>query len=263
MANNNSNTASKAVLKLAKPAEFNGTNESRLVTTSLLSKYINTLFKSAFKDYVGSIIKVVQPSESLAGEVVSLDLYFAPNSDNNKGQVAAFCTAGTDAKASAAPTAKNNIIGACLSHNQLVTTTSSMVVTTDAVSMLYPFILGGFKNRLKETSESFSKCGIAVETSMAGQYGMARPIIYNVIRGIDINAVMKAIFGDDENSFEFQVTPIKPISTPIYGAMNGATIDSKWIFSIIKLDKNNLNDLMNELGYYNKVANLGVATDTF
>lgn len=247
---------------LEKPVDFDGTNESKIVTTTVLSKYINELFKGAFKDYVGCNIRTVQPNESLAGEMVALDLFFAPNSDNGKGNVAAFCAAGTDAKASSTPTAKQNIMAACLSHNQLVTTTSSMVVTTDGVSMLYPLILNGFKSRLKETSESFSKCGIAVETSTPSQYGMSRPVIYNIIKGIDINAVMKVIFGDKENSYEFQVTPVKPVYANAYGTV-GTGVGAKWIYSIMKLDKSNLNDLMNELGFYNKVSDLGILTDSF
>lgn len=262
MANEN-NKKEGAKIVLETPVEFDGTNESKIVTTTVLSKYINELFKGAFKDYVGCTIRTVQPNESLAGEMIALDLYFAPNSDNGKGNIAAFCAAGTDAKASATPETKNNVIAACLSHNQLITTTSSMVVTTDGVSMLYPLILNGFKNRLKETSESFSKCGIAVETSTPSQYGMNRPVIYNIIKGIDINAVMKVIFGDKENSYEFQVTPIKPVYTPVYGSVDNTTVGAKWIYSIIKLDKSNLNDLMNELGFYNKVSNLGVLTDSF
>ena len=164
---------------LEKPVDFDGTNESKIVTTTVLSKYINELFKGAFKDYVGCNIRTVQPNESLAGEMVALDLFFAPNSDNGKGNVAAFCAAGTDAKASSTPAAKQNIMAACLSHNQLVTTTSSMVVTTDGVSMLYPLILNGFKSRLKETSESFSKCGIAVETSTPSQYESSSNLQYH------------------------------------------------------------------------------------
>lgn len=252
-----------ASIRLAEPVAFDGTNETKIVTTTVLSKYINELFRGAFKDYVGCTIKTVQQGESLAGEMVSLDLYFAPNSDNGKGNIAAFCAAGADAKATAAPEAKNNIIGACLSHNRMITTTSSMVVTTDAVSMIYPLILNGFKSRLKESSKSFSDCGIAVETALNSQYGMNRPIIYNIIRGIDINAVMKIIFGDKENSFEFQVTPIKPVYTQVIGGVDTNAMGAKWIYSIVKLDKSNLNDLMNELGFYNKVSNLGVLTDVF
>lgn len=259
------NEKNDARIVLAEPVAFDGTNESKIVTTTVLSKYINELFKGAFKDYVGCTIRPVQQNESVAGEIIALDLYFAANSDNGKGNVAAFCAAGADTKASASstPDAKHNIIGACLGHNQMITTTSSMVVTAEGVSMLYPFILNGYKNRLKETSESFSKCGIAVETSIASQYGMNRPVVYNIIKGVDINAVMKVIFGDKDNTFEFQVAPVKPVYSSVYGSVDNMSVGSKWIYSIMKLDKSNLNDLMNELGFYNKVSNLGVLTDSF
>ena len=91
---------------------------------------------------------------------------------------------------------------------------------------------------------------------------MSRPVIYNIIKGIDINAVMKVIFGDKENSYEFQVTPVKPVYANAYGAV-GVGVGAKWIYSIMKLDKSNLNDLMNELGFYNKVSDLGILTDSF
>ena len=255
------NNTNKVVLELATPVDFDGTSETKIVTTTILSKYINELFGGGFKDYVGCTIKTGQ--DSMIGEAVTLDLYFAPNSDNGKGNISAFCAAGTDVKHQQQTTAKTNVLSACLSHNRMITTTSSMVVTADAVSALYGLILNGLKSRLKENSKSFSDCGVAVETAINSQYGMNRPIVYNIIRGIDINAVMKVIFGNKENSYEYQVTPIKPVFTQVIGGVDTNAMGSKWIYSITQLDKSNLNDLMNDLGFYNKVSNFGIMVDTF
>lgn len=252
----------KAKLYLAEPVEFDGTSESKFLTTVSICKYINELMRGAFVDYVGcTVTPNVNNSTGICGEPVTLDLYFAPNSDNGKGaSIRAFCPVGTDSNKEPVTPTKNNYVGMALQHNTRVTTTSTMQITQNAVDMLYDLLIYGLRNGVKPEPKSFSAKGLAVETADAGQYGNPKPYVYNIIRGVDINAIMKIIFGDKQNNFEFQVTPIKPVLAT--QSTNG-TLDSKWLFLISKLDKNDFNDLMNELGFYNKTSNLGIVTATF
>lgn len=253
----------KAKLYLAEPVEFDGTSEAKYLTTISICKYINELMRGAFVDYVGcTVTPNAGNNKSLCGEAISVDLYFAPNSDNGKGSaIRAFCPVGTDNKKEPESTpVKNNYVSLALQHNTRVTTTSTMQITQNAIDMLYDLLLSPLKANVQPNPKSFSSRGLAVETTDASQYGNPKPYVYNIIRGVSLDAIMKVIFGDKQNNFEFQVTPIKPVLAT--QGINGS-LDSKWLFVISKLDKNELGDIMNELGYYNKQSTCGIVSATF
>ena len=99
-----------------------------------------------------------------------------------------------------------------------------------------------------------------VETSTQGQIGAIKPQVYNVIRGIDINEVMRVIFGDKKNTFDFWTVPIKPV---VQNTMINSPVATNWLYGITKLDRDNTSDLGNELGFYNKTSDIGIMTQTF
>lgn len=256
-----------AKIYLSEPVPFDGTNESKFVTTVTLCKYVNELFKAAFKDYIGCTITPNLQNNGIAGELISLDLYFAPNGDNGKGaELVAFVPVGrenADKDNEDKPEIKNNYTSMAMQHNARITTTSSMVVSSDAIDTLYDLLHYNLKKTTKKNSKSFASKGIAVETSAATQFGNTRSYVYNIIRGVNLDEIMKIIFGDEGNNFEFQVVPVKPVLQVSGPYQNNGAMDSKWLFNIVKANKNDISDIMNELGYYSKVSDFGIVTDTF
>lgn len=263
---NNNNTSSK--LSLETPIPFDGTYQSKFVTTLTLSKYINELFRCTFKDYIGCTVSPNLNNQNIGGGFVALDLYFAPNSDNGKGaSITGFCPIGvTPISANKnMDVKKNNYLATALKHNAITTTSSTMQITQEAIDLLYDLMLFGLKGKLKKSAKSFSDLGVTVEATdnRQYQYGNTRPSIYNIIRGLDINEVMRVIHGDKNNSTDYQVSPVKPILQMM--GTNGYTnqLDAKWLYSITELNRVEVTDLMNELGLYNKVSDLGIMTEGF
>lgn len=257
----NNNTQTKPGIRLAQPLAFDGTCETKHVSTNTLCKYVNELFRGVFKDYLGCKItpNITNP---MPGDTVTVDLFFVPNSDNGKGaKTRAFCPIGDAEVANASNdnqvSPKNNYVAAILKHNTRVNTSGTMQITPEAVELLYPLIQWKYKGKLKESAKSFTALGLAVETCVPSQYGVTTPIIHNMIRGIDLDAIMKIIFGQD-NAYEFAVSPIRPM-LPWANGMN-VPVTPSWLFAISKLSKSEVQDLANELGYNSKISDLDINT---
>ncbi len=262
MSNETKTKQTTAKLSLVEPVPFDGTSECKHVTNVNLAMYINALFKSAFKDCIGCTIT---PNTTGSGDLIDLDVYFAPGGDNGKGsKLSAFAPAGVSVNTPAVDSQKKfNYVAMAMQHNYRASTTSSQQITAEAVELLYDLMSWSVKGNLKKSPKSFADCGVVLETAIPGQYGTTKPQVYNIVRKVDINAVMKIIFGGESNNYEFLVTPVKPVMTAMAAMPGAMPVDGKWLYAITKLDREAVADLSNELGFYNKVSDLGIVTDTF
>lgn len=258
----NNNQQPKIKLALAEPLQFNGTADTSLATTLTIAKYVNELFLGTFVDYLGCRVYPNTDNSALNSDPVTLDLHFALNGDNGRGaKYRAFVPAGTtDAKANT--DAPNNYLQATVAHNARMQTTSAGVITQDACDLLFEHIGFPLNQKIKCNPKSFKDLGATVEFN-AGTAG-----IQCIIRGISINSIMKILYDGKNNAFDFMVNAIKPISLQgdiiNYSGLTATDPKNyKWLYIIYKMDKSAIQDLYNEMGLYNKIADSGVITATF
>lgn len=262
MSTNNNQNQPKIKLALAEPIPFNGTADTALVSTLTLAKYINELFFGTFIDYIGCRIYPNTDNAALTSEPVVVDLHFSLNGNNNRGgKYQAFVPVGT-AEASTKGDAPNNYLAMAGAHNARINTTSASVITQDACDLLFDCIGFPVNQKVKCNPKSFKDAGMTVEIN-AGNAG-----IQCIVRGISINSIMKILYGGKNNEHDFFVAPIKPITlmsdvTNGFGGVNNDPKNFKWLYVIYKMDKSAIQDLYNEMGLYNKIADSGVITATF
>lgn len=264
---------------------FPSTMDGAVLTTTDISKYVNTLFSKLFADYTGCIIKIDQsatpnnPQNQLnERHPVLCDLYFtvgAPKGDDNR--LRAFDIIGHDSSNEEAPKKKNrmNFVSRMEVFQMAMTENKTSVITQDAVDIIQDLLWYELKSNMPKevTPKVFNERGIAVETVTSGSvngnmFGNTNEnkIVYGVIRFIDINEILHLIFGDEENSrCHYEVRPVRPTASMYAGAgmmPNMQMGEQKWLLYVNKLNEKGIRDILTELGTA-PVAGPNIVTSTF
>lgn len=256
------------------PIEFPATTKTAFMSTIKLSKYVNTLFRAVFKDYIGCKIYPVMNDAYSMRHPVRCDLYFTLGADNMAGgSVAAFKTITGPVKA--------NVNGGVANYTEMITQHNARLrslntaeITQDAIDIIHPLLWKELSMQTQETPEAYSKKGIVREQQTPMPYNAQSEVITPVISNIDINAVMQLIFNEMDNANdgtkaatdEYMVTAIRSIATmnpQMQMYVNQSAGGENYLFSIAKLDKNEMMDLMNEIGYISRTGNADCYTDSF
>ena len=266
-----SNERIKATVKMD-PVEIPYTTETALMSTVKLSKYVNTLFRNIFKDYTGCKIYPVSNDAYSARHQVRCDLYFTLGSDNMTGAtLTAFKTIADGVKAKVSDGVAN-YTAMINNHNARLKSLNAAEITQDAIDIIHPLLWKEVAMQTKETAEMYNKKSIVREQSTPMPYNMASEVVTPVISFVDINAVIQFItnggFQEDGKAptSEFLVSPIRSIAAVNPQAqmyVNPNMGGENYLYSVAKLDKNEMMDVMNEIGYISRTGNADCFTDTF
>lgn len=264
----------KATVKM-EAVDFPATTKTAFMSTIRLSKYVNTLFRAVFKDYIGCKIYPVSNDAYSMRHPVRCDLYFTLGSDNMAGgTIAAFKTITGPVKANVSGGLANytEMIG---QHNARLKSLNTAEITQDAIDIIHPLLWKELSMQTQENPVMYNKKGIVREQQTPMPYNIQSEVITPVISNVDINAIMQLIFnGNDDESDnaaksaggEYMVTAVRSIAAvnpqaQLYVNQNAG--GENYLYNISKLDKNEMMDLMNEIGYISRTGNADCYTDSF
>lgn len=258
--------------------DFPSTLDGSFITTTDVSKYINSFFSKIFADYKGCIVNIDQtsnpndPQTSLsAAHPITCDLYFAIGSaKEGDSRIRAFDPITDKVKEEKATKTSMNYISRVCAYNTAMTDNKLSIVTQDAVDILHELLWGELINVLPQnpTPKVFNERGIALETSVARTTQdslfstSTSKVVYGVIRFIDINAVFHMIFGDkdENNKCYYMATPVKPVVPYIQGMQ---PTDTKWLICLNRLNEKGVRDIMTELGASMPSVGPNISTSQF
>lgn len=251
--------------------EFPSTMDGSVMTTTDVSKYVNTLFGKIFADYKGCVVKVDQGSNQMDPQAqldnrhpISVELYFAPGTGEGKENcLKAFKPIATPEEREAAKSSdgkkRMNFVSRMEMFQMAMGNNKTFIITQDAVDILRDLLWYELKTNLPEgdkcTPKVFNERGISVETCSAAtaqqnMYGMPSTdpkVIYGVVRFIDINEIFHLIFGDKEDSrCYYETRPVKPIAQMYQGM--GSIGTAKWLVYVNRLNEKSVRDTLTELG---------------
>lgn len=255
-----------------KTIDFPSTMDGSILTTTDLSRYVNTLFHQLFTDYKGCVIKIDQSANpnGMQNQLndrhpIICDLYFTVDakSKDDKG-IRAFDIIGNDSNNSDEPKKKNrmNFVSRMEVFQMAMSDNKTSVITQDAVDILKGMLWYELKSNLpnKCTPKVFNEKGISVETVTTGtaqqnMFGMSTvnspKTVYGVVRFVDINEILHLIFGDDEdNKCYYEVKPVRPVSSMYMNMMQNMNDigEQKWLLYVNKLNEKAVRDILTELG---------------
>ena len=271
----------KATFELVEKPAFPKTHDGAMLTSNDLSKHINALMSRIFADYAGSRVFVDQSgSQGLDGSQISLnmrhpvqvELFFGiGNYVESDKKIYAFRPITDSIKAAAGTNAANSYLARAIGHNVAISQNRSSEITEEGIDILSEMLWYEIYSQLPNNPnpKDFSKRGIVVEASTAQPASpymsqANKPIIYNVVRFMDINSILSKLFDDEDRKMWYQVAPIKPISTiGPNGYVVPNTVDQKWLFNITRLDQEQFLDLCNEIGTFNASAGINMVTDSY
>lgn len=257
----------KAVLEV-EPVDFPGTTESAYMSTITLSKYVNSIFRNAFKDYVGCKIYPIFNDAYTMRHPVRCDLIFSLGSDNLTGaKLAAFKPVADPVKAQIGG-ARANYTDMISSHNARIRNLNCAEITQDAIDIFHPLLWNELAKTTNETSKAYQDKGIVKEQSTSVPYSATTEIVTPVISYIDITNIWKVLCSpakDDKD--EYMVTPVRSIAAmnpaiQQQAYYNGQAVEN-YLYQISKINRDDFMDLMNEVGYVSRTGNVDCFTDSF
>lgn len=262
---------------------FPSTLDGAVLTTTDVSKYVNTIFGRIFSDYKGCVIKIDQTanpnnpqSQLSAAHPVLCDLYFAiGSSPKDDKRLKAFEIIGHESEEEV-PKKKNrmNFVSRMEVFQMSMSENKTSVITQDAIDIIQDLLWYELRSNLPKqvTPKVINERGIAVETCSRGtaQQNMfgapveSNNVVYGVIRFVDINEILHMVFGDDEDTrCHYDVRPVRPTASMYAGMMpNMNNGEQKWLLYVMKLNEKAVRDVLTELGTPS-VMGPNIATSTF
>lgn len=247
--------------------DFPSTMDGAVMTTTDVSKYVNTLFSKIFADYKGCIVTIDQsadptnPQSQLnQAHPVQLQLYFSVSpADKDDKRLRAFDILSQSSKEDKKTPGRMNFVARTRMYQMAMTENKVSCITQDAVDLLYDLLWFELKRNIPEncTPKTFNDRGISLETctsstsqnNMFGTDQNDSKIVYGVVRFIDINEIFHLIFGDTEDSrCYYQVTPVKPVIPVLPGMTPNMMSEQKWVLYVNRLNEKGVRDVLTELG---------------
>lgn len=237
---------------------FDPLMESKCLTTMELADKVNQLLSPMFADYEGCFIN---PPDQNHGYVNVSVFFRATQKTPGEGQIknleSIIPTNSKDNIARNNRSSDSDIVNMVMNMNNRVRGRSFQLTqkTKEGLSEFIP---------LKEVKEDYWKNNV-IEMTDPTPYGSMQYVIYVRVDGLDINRLLKKIYGGvekDENGetryIDYMVTLVRPIQSPV-----NPTPQNPWNFPttpppanvfmtiVSRLDNKNLDDLCRSLGVYN------------
>lgn len=246
------------------------TTKAALMSTIKLSKYVNSFFKGIFKDYIGCKIYPVFNDAYSQRHPVRCDLYFTLGADNCSGAtLSAFQPISDPVKATTSNGTANYTAMIC-AHNARLKSLNTAQITDDAVDIIHSLLWREIATQTKETPEAYSQKSVVREQTTPMPYNMGSEVVTPVISYIDINVLMEIIVNgtskdDSKKLDEFLVTPVRSIAmmNPQAQMYAQSAPGENYLYQVCILNKEELADVMNEIGYISRTGNADCFTDTF
>ena len=252
------NTGKREKLKLTFPDKqaFKGTIKQQFMTTNKLSKTVNNIFHSIFKDYNGCVI---QPSID-QNQNVYLQLDFIPGMDNNGGGIAAFGFIGSDGKTTSFNPNNGARVNAMLEMNNKLNNNglATYTITQDAADILGDYTIMARPGLEITRAIISSRCAEWVEKNYMGQ-----KTIHQLIDCIDINKLINGMMEQPEekgDKYLYQVFPIRPfyVANPNGEYNTSYQPSANYLYSIMQLSRKDLMEMADEMDIYQGITNTNV-----
>lgn len=261
----------KTRIELTERPEFPATHEGMLTTSNDLCRHVNTLMKNVFADFVGS--KVYVDQQSVNGQIVinplhpvQLELYFnvgGATTPTDSKKVLAFRSIEDKIKDSVYKGGANNIIQRTIGMNIAVSTNKCSEITQDGIDIIGDLLWNDVAGSIgKMTPKVLNDRGITVEGSTTAAASPYNPnpqrVVYNIVRQVDIDKILKLIFDNKNNEIAYQTKPIKPID--YVQKQDGTT---RWLIEVSRLNLRNYTDLCHSIGLYDTGSGINFVTESF
>lgn len=255
------------------PVELPSTTKSSMMTTVTLSKWINSLMKKTFKDYLGCKIYPVLNDQYSGMHPVRCDLVFTLGSDNLAGSTIAAFKPVADPVQFTKTNERANYTEIISGHNARLANLNAAEITQDAIDIVHPLLWNNIAMQTKETAAKYKERGIVKEQSTPTPYNLKSQIITPIISFVDINAIMSTFVHGapiDEKGRRFDDIMIQPIRSIVsmnpqqaYGINNYNMESTNFLFLVNQLDKEVMSDVANEIGFINKAGYADCYTESF
>lgn len=277
MENTNSKKREKVTFNLDHHPEFPATNESAMMSTKTITKYVNSLMSKIFADYIGCNIYIdnspyVQTQVADA-HPVRLELYFQlTNADPTLSNRIYAVRSVADKAKDYYEKGSMNYVARTMGHNNIVTQNKTTELTQDAVDILSKMLWREIALSLPidATPEDFEKKSVSYEaySTSGSPYTYVTPAtqrtIYHIVTCVDINSIFDILFNDSDNDderFVYQILPVKPII--FNNVAQNSDMRQKWLFSVNRISPQKFNDLCNEIGIYDRTNGINIFTESF
>lgn len=242
------NMKEKKTLTLEQPLDFPSQIETQMMTTYDLSKLINTFFGSSVSDYEGCICTIDQMSK------LNVELYFREKQTNDPDKTTTIKRVTDGLRGNGMNRAINpaqmiqNISSVMASNSRLYT------LTDDAKEYLYDFIIRDSKVPFEKIN--WNQYCVEQHDQM---YNMQT--VYVKVTGIDINAILKTIFGnrrkvsnDKYSYFDYSISVVRPIGV-------GYTSNQNFLITVQRFDQHEVEKLASKVGLVSTIGNIPIIRD--
>lgn len=259
-ANNNTITNSKPfnekekyTITLEEPVDFPSQIETQMMTTYDLSKIVNKFFSNVIEDYEGCICLPDQ-----MGGRINVELYFRekPVTDGKSKtrtiqRVNQALNSGIGGNRALNPQQMIQNISSIVSSNSKLYT-----LTDEAKEYLYDFIIRDHKIPFEKIN--WNQYYVEQHDQ---NYNMQT--VYVKVVGIDINAILKTIFGfrkkiegtDKYTYFDYDISVIRPVGVAYSSNQN-------YLITIQRFDQHEVEKLAAKVGLVSTVGSIPMVRDT-
>lgn len=249
---------------VTEPDNFDPLMESKCLTTMDLADKVNQLLSPMFADYEGCFIN---PPDQTHG-YVSVSVFFrATNKTPGEGQIKnleAINSQTTTINTGNKRSSDAGVLDQIMAMNTRVKGRSFKLTqkTKEGLSDFIP---------MKEVTEDYWKNNV-IEMTDATPYGAMQYVIYVRVDGLDLNRLLKKIYGGveiddvtgDKRYIDYMVTLVRPIQSPMAPQTQSpwsiptAPVPSNFMAIVSRLDNKNLDDLCRSLGMYNYSTGINI-----
>lgn len=235
---------------IADPIEFGQDFAMELFTPSELGGMVNMYFRNIFKDYIGCKLAANVNANAYGVDMVSLILYFAPETNNNQGSYLAFKRVGEKEKTGVGPR-----LAAMQQNNAIRKSNMNFTPTKELIDITYPLLDRMALNfaHVKSSPESYLKSGIITETNTRPDYYNTKMMSTVFMETVSIDKLINDKLTGDSKKFLYRVVP-NPIMDPVQNIMHE-------LYAVQKLDNRALRKKMEQLGLVTKFNDINLITN--
>lgn len=231
--NQNTNNAKKKefTIKIDETREFPGVQKSEITTLVDIGKMVNSIFRPVFSDYAGCNLTLA------ANNSIVTELYFKYTGQSDPDKYTAVARKSDMARTSNNPMQMINNLNNRNSSKQFV-------LTQPAMDIISEFLYGSVSQNGNINWEK-DKYGIVTERTQRANQMYNSYVSYVQINHIDINKIIRAIYGkrDGDTKFEYSILPIRELPS-VDGRLRNMLV------SITQVNVKEVETLLSKLGGY-------------
>ena len=235
---------------IADPMTFGSDFGMELFTPTELGGIVNMYFRNIFKDYIGCKLAANVNANAYGIDMVSLILYFAPETNNGQGSYVAFSKVGKQENDGVGPR-----LAAIQQNNAIRKSNMNFTPTKELIDITYPLLDRMALNfaKVKNSPESYLKSGIITETNTRPDYYNTKLMSTVFMETVSIDKLINEKLTGESKKFTYRVVP-SPIMDPVKNIMHE-------LYAVQKLDNKALRKKMEQLGLVTKFNDINLITN--